>query len=261
MIRKLKKTLLILCLALILAVAGAFFWLSDKYTVPIIMYHSINYVDTPVPNITSPERFAWHMEFLKTHGYRVISLQELIDAIETKNPLSRKSVVITFDDGYRDNYTHAFKVLKKYNFPATIFVAVDQIGDDDKLTWEQILEMEKNGIDIGSHTLDQTYLPSVSLAEQERQIKLSKEILEKKLGHLVCCFAYPSGGFTETIKKIVQKSGYRGACATNRGYDHLNKDVYELNRVRLSDKDNRIDYLFMKFSGYYNLFRQFRSPY
>jgi len=121
--------------------------------------------------------------------------------------------------------------------------------------------MIEQDIDIGSHTRHHAYLPELSRKEQEDEIKKSKWKLERNLGKRIEYFSYPIGGFSELIKKLVKEAGYKGACATNRGYDRLNKDVFELNRVRFSDNDNRDDILWIKLSGYYNLFREARKPY
>jgi peptidoglycan/xylan/chitin deacetylase (PgdA/CDA1 family) len=128
------------------------------------------------------------------------------------------------------------------------------------LTVEQIKEMIASGIDIGSHTRTEAYLPDLMVERQWNEIQASKAILEENLGITVDYFAYPIGGFSDEIKKIVQESGYKAACTTNRGYDRFNKDVFELNRIRFSDKDIRQDYMWIKLSGYYNLFRKGKSP-
>jgi peptidoglycan/xylan/chitin deacetylase (PgdA/CDA1 family) len=180
---------------------------------------------------------------------------------ERREPLPRKSVVITFDDGYTDNYDHAYKILKKYGYPATIFVPSDLVNNEGYLNWVQMRKMINNGITIGSHTRRHAYLPDLSIEEQWDEIAASKKILETNLGVAVDYFSYPIGGFNDAIKQLVKKAGYKGATATNRGYDRLNKDVFELNRIRFSDKDHRIDYLWMKLSGYYNLFREAKAPY
>ncbi len=93
------------------------------------------------------------------------------------------------------------------------------------------------------------------------EVNGSKDWLEQELGVIKADFAYPAGGFTDEVKRVVQEAGYESACTTNRGYDRFNHDVYELKRVRFSDQDDRIDYLWMKLSGFYNLFRAPKRPY
>ena len=259
--RRLRRVLLILLVVLIIFAGAFFFWLPGRYVVPVIMYHQVTYTERLQPNWVSPENFEWQMAYLKDHGYNVIRLDELVKATREGRTLPRKTAVITFDDGYENNYTQAFKILKKYDFPATIFVPTDKVGTEGRLTWAQMKEMLASGIDIGSHTQTEVYLPDAPVEQQRREIRISKSILEQNLGVSVDHFAYPIGGFSEGIKEIVKEAGYRSACATNRGYDRFNKDVFELNRVRFSDKDDRKDYLWIKLSGYYNLFRKAKNPY
>ncbi len=259
--RRLRNIFLVV-LVLLIIVAGVFLlWLPGRYVVPIMMYHHVDYTDQPRPNWVSPENFEWQMAYLKDRGYHVIRLHELVETVEAGRPLPRKAAVITFDDGYENNYTHAFKILKKYNFPAIIFMPSDKVNTEQYLTWDQLKEMASANIDVGSHTRTEAYLPDLMVERQRNEIQASKDILEQNLDIKIDYFAYPIGGFSDGIKEIVKKAGYKAACATNRGYDRFNKDVFELNRIRFSDKDIRKDYLWIKLSGYYNLFRQAKNPY
>ena len=257
----LKRFFLICLVVFSLSFSGFLLWLSGQYTVPIMMYHSVGYADPSELNTVSPENFARQMAYLKNHGYHVLSLDELVERINSGKPFKHKSVVITFDDGYADNYTYAFNVLQKYQFPAIIFVPTDLVGTKGHLVWDQILEMANNGIDIGSHTRHHAYLPDLTYEHQRDEIFGSKQILEEKLGRPVRHFAYPIGGFSEQIKRLVKDAGYVSACATNRGYDKRNEDPYELNRIRFGNKDVSGFVLWAKLSGYYNVFRKTKSPY
>ena len=226
-----------------------------------MMYHAIDYAGHPKDNMVSPENFSRQMNYLKNHGYKVISLDELVRGIKEKRSFPQKAAVISFDDGYQDNYRYAFPVLKKNQFPATIFMPFEQVDQQRYLTAAEIKEMIKYNITIGSHTLNQAYLPSVTNEEKLRQIEMSKKFLEKKLGHPIEYISYPSGGFSEEIKRMVKEAGYQGACTTNRGYHRFNEDVYELKRVRFSNKDRWGLILWAKLSGYYNLFRSLKDPF
>jgi peptidoglycan/xylan/chitin deacetylase (PgdA/CDA1 family) len=199
------------------------------------------------------------MEYLRENGYDVISLDDLIKAIEKRRPLSPKSVVLTFDDGLANNYEYAFAILREYRCPAIFFISPQQIGEDGYLTWAQVNEMKASGLQFGSHGMSQAYLPDLTPEEQSREIEGSKRLLEEKLDMPVYYFAYPVGGFSEAIKEKIKSGGYRAALTTNRGTDRHNKDLYELKRIRLSDKDNKEIYLWAKFSGYYNLLRKFKK--
>ncbi len=257
-----KKKVWLPVLAAVLVVAGAaFWWISHRYVVPVMMYHHVNNADPKRQDTVSPERFDWHMAYLKRHGFNVLPLSALVKIIKEGGPMPRKSVVITFDDGYDDNYQYAFPILKKYGFPATIFVVTDVVNDEGYLTTAQLKEMLGQGIEIGGHTRRHAYLPGILGESLVNEIRDSKDWLERELGVMNADFAYPNGGVTEDAKRIVQESGYASACTTNRGFDRSNRDVYELKRVRFSDQDDRVDYLWMKLSGYYNLFRKSKNPY
>lgn len=245
---------------LLLILGGTWVWLYPKYSVPIIMYHNVQSYARPNPNSVSPENFVRQMSYLKEHGFQVISLAELIEGIKAGRSFSRKNVVITFDDGYENNYQYGFAILKKFGYPATIFVISDLVGQAGYLTWEEIKEMQKFKIDVGGHTRRHAYLPDIPTEKQQDEIAGSKRILEENLGWTVSTMSYPSGGFNEQIKDIAKQAGYVGACTTNRGHERSNKDVYELKRIRLSDKDQADSYLWIKLSGYYNLFRQPKDP-
>lgn len=259
--KKFQRFIIILLL-LAIAVFTYGLELRGKYVVPILNYHevSLNGRQDNLLNVTA-KNFETQMSFLKRHKYNVISLDELVSSITSKKPLPRNSVVLTFDDGNADNYEHAFPVLKKYGFPATIFIAVRLIGKKGFLTWEQIVEMEKGGITFGSHTLNHVYLPDLSQSKQKKEIYASKKILERRLGHSVNHFCYPKGGFSNEIKGFVRSAGYVSACTTNRGYDRFNRDVYELKRIRFANKYTMPIVFWAKLSGYYNLFRKPVSPF
>jgi peptidoglycan/xylan/chitin deacetylase (PgdA/CDA1 family) len=238
------------------------FGTRDKYVVPILMYHQVAMLgSSPVGdlNFVSPKAFAHHMDFLRDNGYHVLSLSDLVEGMQKSRMFTRKTVVITFDDGYEDNYTNAFPILLKHEFPATVFVISDAVGTPGFATWEQLKIMDQAGFTTGSHTRHHPYLPNLKNdAQLEDEIINSRKILEKNFGKPIEYFSYPSGGFSEHIKSIVKKAGYKSACTTNRGYDRFNLDVYQLNRIRLNDDDNDL-VLFAKLSGYYNLFRKCKS--
>ncbi len=247
---------------LLVLLSGFAVWLPSQYMVPILMYHHVG--DNPrsksQASMVSPENFARQMKYLHDHRYHVMSLDELVTAIAQKRDLPRNSVVITFDDGYENNYTRAFPVLRQYGFPATIFLISDLVGEEGYLTWEQIREMQAAGLSFGSHTRRHPFLPVLDDASARDEIINSRKILEEKLGQPVLYLAYPSGGYNEKIEQITREAGYKGAVTTNRGFARLNRDVYALKRVRFVNKSSRWPTIWLQLSGYYNVFRQPRDP-
>jgi len=252
-----KRTAVILAGLIVSFIIFYAFWLFPRYTAPILAYHHFGYVKQSL--YVTPENFDKQMHYMKNKGYNVISLGELVEGIKQQKKFAQKTVVITIDDGYKDNFTYAYPVLKKYGFPATIFVVSDYIGvKEDFMNWDQASQMLNSGISFGGHTRNHAYLPSVKDRDVLwEEIAGCKDIIEKHIKAPVDYFCYPIGGFAEETKIFIRKAGYKGACTTNRGFDRFNRsDVYELNRVKVTNSDMNAPFSFWaKVSGYYNLFR------
>ena len=257
---KILKIVAIIIISLSISLGGFyFFYLSPRYTVPILTYHDFGYGKGIK---VAPENFERQMRYLKDKRYNVISLDELAEGIKKGKRFTHNAVVITMDDGYRDNFIYAYPVLKKYGFPATIFLIANNIGTDANfLNWDEVKKMSKDNISFGGHTKNHVYLPSIENKDILRdEIAGCKEVIEKRIGIPIGYFSYPGGGFTEEVKMLVKKAGYKAACTTNRGYDILDKnDLYELNRISIRNRDTSFS-LWAKVSGYYNLFRTRKSP-
>lgn len=254
-----RIVIILIFIGVVAATYGMEFY--GKYTVPIMVYHEVMEDDGDDGlNTVSKKNFEYQMEFLRKHDYNVISLSDLVNAIQQRKPLPHNSVVVTFDDGPVNNYVDAFPILKRYKIPAMIFIVAEKVGTKDFLTWQQIREMEAAGIEFGSHSRYHRYLPPLSDAGLRDEIFSSKRIIEQNLGHAIDHFCYPNGGFTEQAKRYVREAGYRSACTTNRGHARLNQDLYELKRMRFGDKDSVYWNVLAKLSGYYNLFRKTVNP-
>jgi len=256
-----KKSLLIFVLVLTVGSISYAFWLRDRYVVPILTYHHVGVPSTKWRlNTVNEKSFEYQMNFIKRHGFEVISFNDLVNGIKAGHLFSRNTVVIQFDDGYEDNYTYAYPILKKYGYPAIVFLISDKIGTPGFLTWHEVKEMENDNFIAGAHTRHHSYLPILSTAEAQEEIAGSKKVIEDNLGHSIDYFCYPSGGFTPEIKKLVMDAGYKAAVTTNRGKGKFNTDLYELKRIHMNGTDDRYSglILWFKLSGYYNLFRHFK---
>ena len=248
-----------LALAVLVAVGGLF--LSRQYAVPILMYHSVNPVSDRERNrlIVPVEVFERQMRFLKKNNYNVVSLDSLIPLLEAKKRIPPRTVAITFDDGYKDNYTYVFPILKKYQLPATIFIIVQEVGRslDDRLSWKQIKEMQDSGlVKIGSHAIGPDPLYKMKTEEDlRRQIFDSKKILGEKLGSEVLVFSYPEGMFDQHMKELVKEAGYKMAVATKPGEKFANDDLFALKRQRVSANSGDGIVFWAQASGYYQFFK------
>lgn len=213
---------------------------SDTRT-PIFLYHAI---DRRRSIISIPSSvFAWQMRWLHEEGFQVIPLRELVQRLRTRDLPPTRAVVITFDDGFSSVYTSAFPVLARYGFPATVFLVPGYCGGRNDwpgqpstiprqalLTWAQVAEMDRHGIEFGAHSLSHARLDHLTPEKIEREILDSKTSIEDHLGHAVELFAYPYGRHNDTVKAIVRRA-YSGACSAHLGLVGPSSDPFALERV------------------------------
>ncbi len=208
--------------------------------VPILMYH---YLSEPPPNAdiyrrdlsVSPALFAAHLDRINAERYTVISLYALIAHLTEGTPLPPKPVVLTFDDGYRDNYENAFPLLRTYGVTATFFIVMEFINRErpEYLTWEMVKEMAAGGMSIEAHGVDHTTLRGRSAVDLEFQALRSYETLQNALGVRAHLISYPAGEFDEQTIAIFQKAGYWAGFTTVQGATHRSDDLFRLPRVRI----------------------------
>ena len=188
---------------------------GESTMIPIIVYHSIrpSYPgETALVKRFTTEPTILDQEFahLKEKGYQVISFNELLKYFDEGKPLPPKAVILTFDDGWKNQYIYAFPLLKKYGFTATFFVFTNAIGHKNFLSWEEIKEMDAAGMTIGGHTKTHPYLTKITDPEKlAAEIAGGKKILEDHLGKKVDVFAYPFGLYNDAVIKAVRDAGYR----------------------------------------------------
>lgn len=198
------------------------------------MYHEIA---TPASDISVPAaNFDQQMKYLYDHGFNAITLDEFYEFRINNKPLPPKPVIITFDDGYRDNYTNAYPILKKYGFKGTIFIITGSVGLKNYLTWDMIREMYNSGlVEIGAHTVNHYTLSEIPLADAQSEIIMSRSIIEKEIGYKTTFFSYPLGKNTPEVVKFVQHEGYKGAVimgnGTNDNRNDKNSDLLLLSRT------------------------------
>jgi len=276
----------------------------------ILSYHNVSDEKIDLFAGISVKNFRAQIAYLKRH-FQIVSLDELVEIIR-RNPKSfpKNLVVITFDDGYRNNYQHAYPILLEYGVPATIFLTADYIGTNDMLwtdklnymfkdtkadvlelesppmkfslgsateklialkatrdvlksvdneerdkllaqiaaklsvsengkrremlSWEEVQEMQKNGIAFGAHTTKHSILTRIPLEQAEQEIIDSKSAIEKHLGCEVSYFAYPNGleaDFNDDIIRIVQEAGFRGAVTNINGFVSQGGNLFQLRRL------------------------------
>ncbi|MDM5299897.1 polysaccharide deacetylase family protein [Bacillus pumilus] len=208
-------------------------WIQQKEPVelPILMYHSISSGNSlRVPK----SEFAAHMKWLKDNGYVTLSPEEAYRVLSTNTKPSEKYVLITFDDGYTDNYTKAFPILKKYGLKATIFMIEQSIGRPHHLTDEQMDEMIAHGISIESHTIHHLELNRLSTEQQEEELKESKQFFDQRFSQRTRMVSYPVGRYNEATLKLAKEAGYQMAVTTEPGHAKKEQGMMSLHRIRIS---------------------------
>jgi peptidoglycan/xylan/chitin deacetylase (PgdA/CDA1 family) len=221
------------------------------------MYHSIEYTPNKKDKITvSPDAFTRQMKFLHDRKYNVIPLEEAVSYIREKKRPPARTVAITFDDGYENNYKYAYPALKRYHMPATIFIITDKVGKNDFMDWGQINEMSASGIiDIESHTISHAWLKYIDDKKLKDELAGSKEVLEKMTGKKIKFICYPMGGYNEHVKSMAKDAGYEAGFATKPTRLAPSYDVYEIKRVRISPTADNLFVYWIKLSGYHAFFR------
>jgi peptidoglycan/xylan/chitin deacetylase (PgdA/CDA1 family)/GT2 family glycosyltransferase len=224
---------------------------------PVLMFHSISIPADRYERAhrLSPLRFRRFVRWLSDADYKSIDPFQWLSA-----PTDPRNVMLTFDDGYEDFYSNGFPVLQENGFSATIFVVVDRIGATNSwdtqtrlgqralLSLQQLRELQRYGITLGSHSLTHPRLPGLPHHELRREVTDSKSRLEDLLGTEVTCFAYPYGGVDERVRAAVAEAGYKMAMTTEPGLSFWD-DPLTVKRIGLSEKDLLADFLLKLRSG------------
>ena len=214
---------------------------TNKKGLTILAYHSISNEIVPDETVT-PDEFERQLQYIE-ENYKVISLEEAIGYLQRDIEKASGSIVITFDDGYSDNYYNAYPLLKKHNFPATIFLITGFIKNNGGkyLSPSQIHEMKNDNISFGSHTVSHRVLTNLTKEEIVREIRGSKDMLESQLGQRINFFSYPVGtrvDFNDEIEEVVKACKYSCACSNMYGMNGKNDDIFALKRIGIETTDN-----------------------
>lgn len=186
-------------------------------SIPILLYHRVG--AEPDDLTVSISRFRQDMEYLQLAGYESLSLAQVKNHLRGNSAgLPEKPVIITFDDGYLDNYSNAFPLLAQYSMKASFYIITGMMGQPHRMTAAQIREMEAAGMDFGSHTVTHRPLGDLASREAESELAESKQTLEDLLGKAVDCIAYPCGSYTAETLKLVRSTGYQEGFTVRPGF-------------------------------------------
>lgn len=223
---------------------------DEMFNIVVLNYHKVD--DKNISLSVNVDDFDAQMEYLKENNYHTISPEEFVAAMNGTGKLPENPVLITFDDGYLDNYTNAYPILKKYGFKAVIFVVtsfMDQ-GNMYYFDWNHAREMEANGISIESHTVNHNSLTELSEEQIRQELAGSKKRIEEMLHKKVSFIAYPTGTYNLRIAQLVKEAGYDAAFTIKYGNVDKASNMYALERVPIfhtantfSDFLDRIQYI------------------
>jgi peptidoglycan/xylan/chitin deacetylase (PgdA/CDA1 family) len=223
----------------------------------VLMYHKVN--DLPGNPLTMPvSLFDEQMDQLRELGYAVVGLQAVLDHYVDCKPLPEHAVLITFDDGYYDNLDNAARVLRKYGYPGVLFVPIGYLGDrfplpheehlaaqgilNRTIDWDELVELEREGIRIESHGISHRPLADLEVDEAAREIALSKLRLEERLGRPVRAFSYVKGSeahYKAVHLSLVRQAGYDLAFTAVSGANSSATDPLQLRRYNIEPYSTR----------------------
>jgi peptidoglycan/xylan/chitin deacetylase (PgdA/CDA1 family) len=213
--------------------------------VPVLCYHQFaESCDSSL--CTPPSVFEQQMRFLKEEGYSVISTAEFVEFLSFRRAIPKKAVVINLDDGYRSAYEVAYPILKKYGFPATLFIYTSFIGaSKNALTWDQLKVMKSDGFEVGSHSVTHADLSKKMAGESEKdyvarirkELLVSKQILDDKLNQITQYIAFPYGEFSPVVLKLCEEAGYRVGFSVKAGGNPFFSEPLVLKRDQVLKKD------------------------
>jgi peptidoglycan/xylan/chitin deacetylase (PgdA/CDA1 family) len=216
-----------------------------------LMYHRVNDYRKNELSV-SVRHFRQQLQWLKAEGFQNITMAELEQLVEQGSVISGKRVLFTFDDGYEDNYTQAFPLLKEFGFSGIFYVATDFIGSQnmyerDKLeasspehnrmmNWEQLKILLDEGMEIGSHTLSHTSLHQLSTQDVRTELAQSRSLLEENLQVPIRSFCMPFGAYRKEHIPLIRDAGYSSSCTTEQGF-WRQQDLLEIPRVAVLASD------------------------
>ena len=234
-------------------------WRRRAPGLPVLMYHKVG---TPPPGSklkklwVSPAQFRWQMSYLKRHGYAPLTLADVAAHQDAGRPVPGNAVVLTFDDGYRNNLENALPILQEFGFPAVIYVVVNAVGRDNfwhdpasetripMLDWDGVRALQKAGWEIGSHTMNHARLSRLSAEAVRAELVESRAVLGEKLGTAPLSFANPYGDAADdpAVQSLVREAGYRTAVSVHQGKADLSGNPYCLRRLFIRGDDTAWDF-------------------
>lgn len=237
-------------------------WQRLTHGTPILMYHAFGKLGESASRYVVPvQRFERQMALLKRLHYRVLSLEDYLRYRAEDCLPPARSVVLTVDDGYLDNYAVAYPILRRYGFPATIFLVSGNVGDANRwdkqgllrgrplMAWAKIQEMMQGDMTFGAHTQTHPMLTAVTADRARTEIDGSRTNLAQALDRPTALFSYPHGQYDATARSIVEQVGYSGACTTRAGLNSPSTPKFELHRTEVRGTDSLVRFVLALWLG------------
>lgn len=209
--------------------------------VPVLLYHHIQPLSIAqqlghAQLTVDRDTFDEQMAYLAAQGYHSLSGDELADALISHHPLPAKSILITIDDGYDDNYAYAFQILKKYNIAGNFMIPTGLIENKGYMTWSQLKEMIGNpSMHIYNHTWSHAYLDGAGKDKIEYEIVTANKQIEDNLGKHTSIFTYPFGSFNDLVIGILKEHGFKAAFSTINGNIQCESYIFALRRIHIGN--------------------------
>ena len=202
---------------------------------PILEYHMVTENPHPdaKPYVVPPEDFAEQLDYLAEEGYTTITPQDYARARKGKQQLPEKPIILTFDDGYEDNWRVVLPMLEERGMKAVFYMVTNSIGKPGYLTWDNLFDMERRGMEIGSHTANHLPLTTLSPEKQREELRLSKLMLEWKGMKTIYSFSYPNGSYNAGVVTMLAEEEYLTAVTGEAGLNTLETNPYLLRRVNI----------------------------
>ncbi|HTW51595.1 MAG TPA: polysaccharide deacetylase family protein, partial [Stellaceae bacterium] len=186
--------------------------------IPILVYHHVVPDHAPGVLYVTPDGFEQHLRFLSDNGYQSVSFADLADSLEYGLPLPERPVILSFDDGWENQFEHGFPLLQKYGFGATFYIVSGYVDHENFMTTDQLRAMMAAGMTIGCHSHTHPSLPSLGTgARLKDEVAGSKAWLEDHFGIAIDTFAYPYGAYTAAVAAAVKAADYRTARTVDTG--------------------------------------------
>lgn len=206
----------------------------EDVKVPILMYHSISAADPNNSLLVPPDMFREQVKYLKEAGFTPMLLEDVVEAFSTGH-VPKKPVAITFDDGYADNYSEGYKILKEFDMKGTFFIITDNTDADGYyLSSAQLKEMKNGGMGIESHTSRHIEFTNISREDKKSIIQEAIDALKEKIGVDSKFLCYPVGRYDEETMEVAEAMGVKAAVTTESGIATASDGIFSLKRVRMS---------------------------